>query len=101
MVRYLNLFEVPAGREDEFLAMWQQVNAYMTAKPGYLGHRLHRALGDDARYRFFNYVEWESVEHFRGAHDEGFRAMVSGPEWAAYPFTPGLYDVVHAGGQLA
>lgn len=101
MIRFLNCFEVPAGREEEFLGLWTRVNASMAAKPGYLGHRLHRSLASDARYRFFNYVEWETVEHWQAAHDDTFRAMVSGPEWAPFTSTPALYDVVHSGGSLA
>lgn len=100
MVRFLNCFEVPAGREDEFFALWRDVNKYMTAKPGYVGHWLHRSLASDAKYRFFNYVEWESAEHWGAAHDEGFRALVSRPEWSAFPATPALYEVVHQGGSI-
>jgi hypothetical protein len=32
MVTLVNCFEVPAGREDEFFSMWQQVNTYMRDK---------------------------------------------------------------------
>ena len=34
-VVFINLFEVPAGRDDAFRAQWQQVNDYLTAQPGY------------------------------------------------------------------
>src|SRR4051794_31531715 len=94
MIRYINLFEVPAGRDDDFMAMFREVNEHMAAQPGYLGHRLHRALGPDARYRFVNYVVWESVAHFQAAHGEQFRALVSRPEWRDFTATPALYDVV-------
>jgi heme-degrading monooxygenase HmoA len=95
MVRFINCFEVEPGRDEEFLAQWSEVNTYMASQPGYLGHRLHRALSDDARYRFVNYAEWESVEAWRNAHDERFRELVSQPGWAAFPSTPALYDIVH------
>ena len=42
MVRLINCFEVPAGREEEFFAAFQKVNAYMRAKKGYVGHKMHR-----------------------------------------------------------
>ena len=96
-VPFMNCFEVPAGHEDTFLALWQQVNAYMAAKPGYVSHRLHRSLTPDARFRFINYAEWETAEHWRAAHDEGFRRLVSGPEWSEFSSTHALYEVVHAG----
>ena len=97
MVTLVNCFEIPAGREDEFFALWQEVNNYMRGKPGYLGHKLHRALGPDAKFRFVNVAQWESGEHFRGSHDEGFRALISKPAWAAFRSEPGLYEVVHEG----
>jgi hypothetical protein len=67
----------------------------MAAHPGYLGHRMHRAVGADAKYRFINYVQWASVEDLRAAHDERFRALVSRPEWRDFVATPAVYDVVH------
>ncbi len=62
MVRFINCFEVPEGREDDFLTVFREINAFMANQPGYLGHRLHKSLGTDARYRFVNDVEWASVE---------------------------------------
>jgi heme oxygenase (mycobilin-producing) len=96
-VRFINAFEVPAGREDAFFALWREVNTYMVAKDGYLWHRLHRSLSPDARYRFVNYVEWASVEAWEAAHDDGFRALVGKPEWREFTTTPALYEVVHEG----
>jgi heme-degrading monooxygenase HmoA len=96
-VTLINCFEVPAGREDEFFGLWKQVNAYMQTKPGYLEHKLHRAILPDAPFRFVNVARWESEEHFRAAHDEGFRALVGRPEWAAFPAHPAIFEVVHTG----
>jgi heme-degrading monooxygenase HmoA len=96
-VVFINLFEVPADRDDAFRAQWQQVNDYMAAQPGYHDHRLHRALADDARYRYVNVAVWESAEAWRSAHDEGFRKLVTQPEWREFPSAPALYEVVHAG----
>lgn len=96
-VTLVNCFEVPAGREEEFFALWQQVNNYMRGKKGYLGHKLHRSLAPDARYRFVNVARWSSAADFQAAHDDGFRALVSQPKWAAFRSTPALYEVVHEG----
>ena len=96
-VTLINCFEVPTGREEEFFAMWQQVNTYMRSKPGYVGHKLHRSLKTDAPFRFVNIAQWESQEHFLAAHDEGFRALVSQAGWAAFPHRPNLYEVIHQG----
>ncbi len=97
MVQLINCFEVPAGREDEFFALWREVNAYMVRKPGYLSHQLHRSLTEDARYRFVNYAEWESAEHLRAAHDDGFRALALRPAFAPFTSTPAVYQLAHEG----
>jgi heme-degrading monooxygenase HmoA len=69
----------------------------MVTKPGYVSHQLHRSVDPNARYRFLNHGVWRSAEHWRAAHDQGFRALVSRPEWTPYTSTPALDDVVHAG----
>lgn len=95
VVTLVNCFEIPAGREDEFFALWQQVNTYMRQKRGYLEHKLHRSLTPDAKYRFINVARWASKQDFDAAHDEGFRALVTKPEWTPFRSFPGLYEVVH------
>jgi heme-degrading monooxygenase HmoA len=94
-VTFINCFEFPVGREDEFFELFKRVNGYMRSKPGYLGHKLHRALTAEASFRFINVVQWASAGHCRAAHDEGFQAMVSEPAARAFKFLPGLYEVVH------
>ena len=97
-VVFINCFDVPRGRDAEFLALWTEVNDYMRARDGYLGHRLHRASTVTAPYRFVNVAEWASAEHWAAAHDDGFRALVGRPEWAEFGTHPGLYDVVDQAG---
>lgn len=98
-VRLVNCFEVPDGDDETFLARWRVVNAYMTKKPGYLNDRLHRSVDPAARFRYVNYVEWESAELYAAAHDDGFRAIVTDPKWGTrMSSTAALYDVVHEGG---
>jgi heme-degrading monooxygenase HmoA len=97
MITLVNCFEIPAGHESEFFPLWQKVNSYMRSKPGYLGHKLHRSLAPDARFRFVNVAQWASKADFDAAHDDGFRALVSGPEWASFRSFPTLYEVVHEG----
>jgi heme-degrading monooxygenase HmoA len=97
MVTLVNCFEIPAGREDEFFSLWQQVNAYVRTKRGYVGHKLHRSIATDARFRFVNVAQWASDADFHAAHDDGFRALVGQPAWAAFRSLPALYEVVHAG----
>lgn len=96
-VRFINLFAVPPGRDEAFFELWRTVNSYMVTQPGYLNHRLHRAVSDDARYRYVNYVEWESQAAWADAHDAGFHALVADPAWAEFPTTPAVFEIVHEG----
>ena len=100
MIKFINLFEVPEGRDEEFLAVWGEVNEYMRAKPGYVSHRLHRATDSSARYRYVNYVEWADVEHWAAAHDKGFRELVGRPGWEHFTTTPATYEIVHGAGTI-
>jgi heme-degrading monooxygenase HmoA len=97
MITFINCFTVQAGREEEFLPLWQEVNTYMAAKPGFVDHRLHRSLDPAATYRFVNLAHWESTDAWQQAHDEGFRALVQRAEWQDFPSLPGLYEPVHEG----
>jgi hypothetical protein len=36
---------------------------------------------------------WASDAAYQAAHGAAFRALVQRPEWAAFPNTPGLYQV--------
>jgi heme-degrading monooxygenase HmoA len=94
-ITLINSFEVPAGREDQFLQFWKQVNAYMQKKPGYLGHKLHRAITPDAPFRFVNVARWASMAHFQEAHDAGFRELADRPEGSGFQPHPILFEVVH------
>ena len=96
-VVFINLFEVPAGRDEEFLAGWQAINEHMRSRPGYQEHQLHRSLTADGRYRYANVARWASAEAWRAAHDERFRALVAQPLWRDFPSTNALYEVVHSG----
>jgi heme-degrading monooxygenase HmoA len=103
MIAFINCFTVPAGREDEFLDLWTAVNVYMAAKPGYVDHQLRRSLEPGATYRFVNFAHWESAEAWSAAHDEGFRALVTAPEWSDFGSLPALYESepVHQGSRAA
>jgi heme-degrading monooxygenase HmoA len=95
VVTLVNCFQIPAGREDDFFVLWQQVNTYMRQRKGYLGHKLHRSLAPDAQYQFVNVARWKSKQDFDAAHDDGFRALVTQPAWEPFRSFPGLYEVVH------
>lgn len=97
MVRLINCFEVPDGRDEQFLARFREVNKYMVRKTGYVGHQLHQSLTADARYRFVNYVEWQSIEHLTAARDERYGELVRAVLADGFTSTHALYEVLHDG----
>jgi len=96
-VTVINSFEVPAGREGEFLELWKKVNAYMQRKPGYLGNKLHRSITPDAPFQFVHVAQWDSMAHFQSAHDPNFRELAEQPVWSAFVPHRFLFEVVHEG----
>lgn len=91
-VLLINLFEVPAPDDDDFLSSWEQARRLMRARPGYLGTRLHRSLAPDAEFRFVNIAAWPNADAFQAAIDDPeflkASAEVSGRAH------PSLYEVV-------
>ncbi len=88
----INVFEVPAGRDEEFLQGWAAARDVMQRQPGYVATRLHRSLDPTARFRFINVAEWSTPAHFQAA--------LNNPEFVqlrnATPFAhhPALYEVI-------
>ena len=94
VARLINCFEVPSGREEEFLTLFGQINAHMASQPGFVSNRLHRSLPPDARYRFVNYVEWESPAQLRAARDGRFDELRAELLGAGFTSTASVYEVV-------
>jgi heme-degrading monooxygenase HmoA len=92
-VVFINCFEVPVGRETQFLDLWQQIDDYMCGKDGFQWRKLHRSLDDEARLRYVNVAGWDSAEQFDAAHDGVFRRLQSQPGWQEFPALPALYAV--------
>ena len=88
----INCFEVAPEQDQRFLELWRQADDLLRSRGGYRTTRLHRALGPQARFRYVNVAELESVE--------AWQAAVSTPEFAAiaarmsgFSPSPGLYTV--------
>jgi heme-degrading monooxygenase HmoA len=91
----INRFEVPAGRDREFLSLWVEVNRHMRSQPGYLDHHLHRAVAGSEAGRYVNIATWDSQEALQAAHQtERFRSLVSQPAWREFPSAPATYEVI-------
>ena len=61
----INVFEVPEGRDDEFLAGWEEGKRFMERQPGCVSTALHRSLDPQARFRYINLAVWESADDSR------------------------------------
>lgn len=90
----LNPFDVPAGKEQEALALWERAAAVMRKSPGFITTRLHRAISPNVRFQLINMAEWESVEHFVAAIEtDEFKEATAG-SMESFPHFPGLYEVI-------
>ena len=54
----INVLEVPEGKDEEFLAGWEQGKAIMERQPGYISSALHRSLDPAAKFRYINVANW-------------------------------------------
>lgn len=87
----INLFEVPAGADEEFLAGWNAAREALAGRPGYLGTRLHRSLGP-ADLRFVNVARWSSPLMFaRATERPQFREAAGALPFASHP---ALYSIL-------
>ncbi len=78
--------------DERFLQLWREADDLLRRRGGYRTTRLHRALGPQARFRYVNVAELDSVQ--------AWQAAVGSPEFAAiaarmadFSPTPGLYTV--------
>jgi len=93
-VTLINSFEVEPARDAAFRALWGETSRYFIARPGFVSLRLHRAVNDDAPYRWVNVAVWESEAAFRAAHGTAeFRTLVTAPGWSEFPSRPVLFEV--------
>lgn len=98
-VTLMNRFAVRPERDDAFHALWTATSQYFRTQPGFVSLRLHRAVSDDAEFRWVNVANWESEAHFRAAHaTDEFRRVVTQPGWEEFPSSPTLFEVVTAVG---
>ena len=90
----INAFEVPAEADAPFIGGWQRARDFLAAKGGVRSTALHRALREDADFRFVNVAQVDSPEVWRAA--------ISDPAFpgSQMPFKahPSLYEVVHEDG---
>jgi heme-degrading monooxygenase HmoA len=94
-VTLINSFVVLPERDEVFRALWNDTSRYFIERPGFVSLRLHRAVSDDAPYRWVNVATWESEADYRAAHaTDEFRRVVTQAGWEEFPSTPALFEVV-------
>ena len=88
----INVFEVPEGRDEEFLAGWEKARQFMEQQRGYVSTALHRSLDPTARFRYINLAVWESPEAFSAALNHPvFAALRDATPFSHYP---AVYTVI-------
>lgn len=91
----INCFEVPAEQDERFLGLWHQADELLRTRGGYRTTRLHRSVGPQARYRYINVAELDSVETWQSViGSREFGALSA--QMAEFQPTPGLYSVAVA-----
>lgn len=95
-VTLINVFEVPAGQAETFLAQWRERAQGMSAQPGFRDAVMYRALSPDARFQFVNVSHWDSREAHEKAtarpeFQAGVRAVAQDPRQQVSA-NPALYQ---------
>ena len=92
----VNLFTLPAGAVDPFVAGWPASTAGLAHAPGFRGTRLHRAVSPHSRYQIVNVAQWDSAEAWQAAlsgfQPGGERRRQA--EAGGFSSQPALYRVV-------
>ncbi|MES2190083.1 MAG: antibiotic biosynthesis monooxygenase [Pseudomonadota bacterium] len=68
----INVFIVPADKEEEFLSNWKKTANFFQSTPntGFIETHLHRNTGaGNGTFTFINIASWDSAEHWKNSHD--------------------------------
>jgi heme-degrading monooxygenase HmoA len=72
----LNKFTVKPEDVNEFMKVFEDTTKMFKQQPGFILAQLHRGIGGSST--FFNYVVWESAEHFKKAFNKSeFRSSMA------------------------
>lgn len=93
-ITVINPFEVPQGREEEALSMWDVFAAYFRKQPGYISTTLHKAIDPEAKFHFINIAEWETVEAFQAALSNPELMEIAQDLPQDIPHYPGIYEII-------
>lgn len=92
MVTLINRFTVKEGGNEEFEKILDGLTGYMSAQPGFLGHRLLRSVRN--RQVYVETAEWSDAESHRNAMGgEEFRSHIQRLGSVATP-DPDIFETV-------
>ena len=89
----INPFEVPPGKLEETVAMWEKARDFLKTQPGYISTALHQSSKPDARFLLINVAKWSSAEAFFAATKK-MSADANLPRIEGVVASPGLYQVI-------
>ncbi len=91
----INPFEIPEGKDEEFLRHWSEIADRLRQEPGFLSTRLHKSLDPKARFRFINVAEWESSDAFERATGRVIDQEYLAKNTKLIPWSnPALYEII-------
>ena len=68
-VTLINVFIVPAEKEEEFRRSWDQTSAKFSETPGFIETHLHRNTGvGNGTFQYINIARWESAQAWHDTH---------------------------------
>ncbi|MGW4246138.1 antibiotic biosynthesis monooxygenase family protein [Nocardia sp. NPDC004722] len=69
-ITFVNAFEIPADRIDDFVPNWLDRAQHMSNTPGFRTNRLHRALAPATHFQLINIAQWDSPEAWTTATND-------------------------------
>ena len=94
-VTLINVFQIPAGKEAQALAMWDAAAAFLRTQPGYVSTALHKSILLNAKYGLINVAKWESIASFKQA-TAAMRAQAGIKPVEGLSFDASLYTVIRS-----
>ncbi|MFF4585006.1 antibiotic biosynthesis monooxygenase family protein [Streptomyces sp. NPDC001388] len=92
MITLINRFTVTEGRNAEFEDILSGITAYMTSRPGFLGHTLYRSTKNPEVY--VETARWtDAASHREAMSAEDFRSRAKYLIQVAKP-DPDLFEVI-------
>lgn len=92
----INPFEVPKAKEEQALAMGDQLAEYFRRQPWYVSSKLHRVINPDARFHLVTVAEWASTERFMAALNNLELHNILETAKDHSPNYRGLYEVIRS-----